>query len=956
MKSVIKQTGITFMMLGLLACQTLPGGDETAAVVINKSPNDERNYAYFELQNQLRVVVVSDPEVKKAAVSLDVATGSKDDPEDRQGLAHFLEHMLFLGTEKYPTAGEYQEFIATHGGQHNAYTSFENTNYFFDVEAPYLEAALDRFSQFFVSPLFNETYVDREKHAVESEYRTKLKNEARRGLDAFKAIVNPAHPFSLFSVGNLDTLADRPDSAVRDELIAFYSEHYSANRMTLVVLGSESVETLRAMVEQRFNQVPDHQLPEYTIAQPLFAAGTLPAQLYITPEQDMRNLEFTFPIDDPIAQWRAKPIHMVADILGHEGEGSLLQYLKKQGWAVSLSAGLGLEYHGGATFNVGIRLTESGYAARDEVVRAFFQTVNRMVDDGIGESRFDEQRKISDIQFRFQDKRENIHYVMGIATGMRRYPPAEVLQGPYLFREFKPDLYQHYLAQLRPDNVLITVTGPDLPVDTVSLLYRTPFGLAPLTQHQLSQWQGAGTNTAIVLPGANPFIPSDFVRHQSPYPDDKPRNLQSESNLQVWHGDNAEFTAPRASLRLGLQSPEASKSAENAVLLRLYAALITDSLNPKLYPALLAGFNPRLSAGRRGLELAIDGFSDKQAQLLELMLAEVQQAPFDPQRFSDIRGDLVRSWQNTKRAAPYKYLSRALRESLYTPYWSTDSLIAAAADLTVADLENYRQKVLQQLRIDMLSYGNTTAAQARKISSLIAPLLPSNVDSVELPGVNLAVLPDDQRWHYAVDLEHSDAAMMYYVQGRSDDNHQRVLMAITGQIIRSPYYHSLRTEQQFGYIVYAATTVLERTPGLSFIVQSPVADAATLVAATDTFMARFGQSVEQMGDGDFQQNKSALLSQINRPYKNLAQQAGSYWGQAAQGYSAFDRRAQLSQALEKLQLSEWRAFYKAEFEPRAQRAIIVTQQGKRGAGEWPDSTPLENTESFKQGQAQRHYP
>ena len=83
----------------------------------------------------MKVMVISDPNTAKAAASLDVAVGSNANPEGREGLAHFLEHMLFLGTEKYPEAGDYQAFISSHGGNHNAYTAYENTNYFFRRES-----------------------------------------------------------------------------------------------------------------------------------------------------------------------------------------------------------------------------------------------------------------------------------------------------------------------------------------------------------------------------------------------------------------------------------------------------------------------------------------------------------------------------------------------------------------------------------------------------------------------------------------------------------------------------------------------------------------------------------------------------------------------------------------------------------------------------------------------------
>ena len=123
--------------------------DREINVAVVASPNDQREYRHIQLPNQMDVLLISDPTADKAAASLDVYIGSYQNPRDRAGLVHFLEHMLFLGTEKYPDAGEYQRFISEHGGSHNAGTGLENTNNFFDIDAAYQEPALDRFAQFF---------------------------------------------------------------------------------------------------------------------------------------------------------------------------------------------------------------------------------------------------------------------------------------------------------------------------------------------------------------------------------------------------------------------------------------------------------------------------------------------------------------------------------------------------------------------------------------------------------------------------------------------------------------------------------------------------------------------------------------------------------------------------------------------------------------------------------------
>ena len=193
-----------------------------------KSPNDDNLYRYVQLDNQLQVLLISAPDSDKAAASMNVAVGSGDDPANREGLSHFLEHMLFLGTEKYPDPGEYQQFIKSHGGSHNAFTAFQDTNYFFDVQAEHLKEALDRFAEQFSDPLFTPELVDRERRAVHSEFSAKQKDDSRRFYSVKKAVSNPDHAFHQFAVGNLTTLENTDQRPLRPDLVDFWKAHYSS--------------------------------------------------------------------------------------------------------------------------------------------------------------------------------------------------------------------------------------------------------------------------------------------------------------------------------------------------------------------------------------------------------------------------------------------------------------------------------------------------------------------------------------------------------------------------------------------------------------------------------------------------------------------------------------------------------------------------------------------------------
>jgi insulysin len=196
------------------------------------------------------------------------------------GLAHFCEHLLFMGSTKFPQENAYSEFIHAHGGSTNAWTAVSNTNYFFSIGADHLSGALQRFSGFFHSPLFEASCTARELRAVNSEHKKNAQSDMWRIFQVSKALSRPGHPYAKFGSGNLHSLtyagrakakllgstpepvptqvdintiaAEAPDDAeaslqgedggfvgqeTRRRLMDWWKTHYSASNMNLAVLG-----------------------------------------------------------------------------------------------------------------------------------------------------------------------------------------------------------------------------------------------------------------------------------------------------------------------------------------------------------------------------------------------------------------------------------------------------------------------------------------------------------------------------------------------------------------------------------------------------------------------------------------------------------------------------------------------------------------------------------------------
>ncbi|UTA46811.1 insulinase family protein [Simiduia sp. 21SJ11W-1] len=886
-----------------------------------KSPNDPRDYRYITLPNALRVLLISDPQTEQAAAALQVAVGSAADPEGREGLAHFLEHMLFLGTEKYPEPDSYQAFISKSGGSHNAYTALDHTNYFFDVRPEFLPEALDRFAEFFKSPLFLEAYVSREREAVNAEYLARIRDDGRRANAVLTQVTNPEHPASRFSVGNLNTLADRPGETVRAALLDFYAQQYSANRMALVVLGRESLDALQAQVVKQFAGVANSDRPVLISDAPLFLPDQLPKEVVYKPIKQLRELRMIFPVPASGTYFREKPLTQLANMLGHEGRDSLLSALKREGLAEALWAGESDMGPHGSSFVISVALTEKGRGKRNAVKRWVFAAIDLIRKQGMAPWRFEELKQLAQINFRFQDVRNPTSLVQTLANAMHRYPAEEVLRAPYLYQEFDAGLLALYLKYLTPENVLTLVSDAGGEFTQRAPLYQTPYRitkvkpLKPLPKESLSQ---------LKLPAPNPFIPTRLQVRAVADKGKHPARMIDERSLRLWFKQDETFGLPRSVIRVQLRSPAVANGLAGRVQADLYAAMVLDELNEYSYPAFLAGLGFDIRATARGFDITVAGYNDRQGLLLTEILEALVSPRLEPARFANIRAEIMRRTANGDKQPPYIQLIRQLVPTLYQPAWTSEELVEAMGNTGLADLKRFSRSFVYGSQVDMLAYGNLLPAEARQLATLVGQQLVRGAPQ-NLTGKLKLLTPTWGGYSRQVDVQHDDHALVMYQQAPDDSDRARAHLLVLAQSIRSPFFNSLRTEQQLGYVVFAGQMPVADYPGLVLVAQSPVADAPSLRVAFDKFI----DSLPGWLADDLPAQRAAVMAELQQKPRNLAEQASRYWDDIAAagpgGKVDFARRERMLKALAEVNAVTLRTFAYQVFDPQ-RRLLLGTEQ------------------------------
>jgi len=912
------------LLLGALAIQA---AQATSAVI--KSPLDPRNYATMVLDNGLKVVLVSDPSTDKAAASLDVNIGSGSDPEGREGLAHFLEHLLFLGTEKYPDSAEYKDFMAAHGGGNNAYTSYDHTNYFFDIDKDFLEPALDRFSQFFVAPTFTPKYVSRERQVVHSEYRSKFKSDGRRAFYARKQVMNPDHPYTRFSVGSNETLADRDGDSIRDELVRFYTDHYSANIMALAVVGKEPLSTLRRWVEEKFSGIANTGKTRLETDVPLFAPGQLPARVNIVPVKERRSLSLNFPVPPVDEHLRSKPTHYISHLIGHEGKGSLLSLLKEKGWGDGLSSGLSVRHPNNASMNVSVKLTPAGLEHVDEVVAYVFRYIEMMRETPISKWTFDEQRKLSEMHFLYAEKAEPIGLARSLSSNSHILPAHELLRGHYSLDEFKPELIQEYLGYMRPDNMLLTVTAKGLDTDQTTDWYSADYSVRPIDEDTLASWRSPPLDPSLALPGPNGFVPENLALKTSAQASSVPVALEKRAGFELWHQLDTEFNLPLSNFYFTVRSPVANDSARHAVLTNLYVQLVNDQLNEFSYDADLAGLSYSLYKHIRGFTVRVSGYNDKQTVLVERIVEALRNPNFADDRFEIAKENAIRGLNNSRKDSPYRLAIGEVHLLLTEPSWSQEQLLGAIGDVSAQDVRRFVPQLLEQMYVVALAHGNVTRDDALALAGSVEQGLVAQAKPVFVPSGRVVKLASGDNYIRDVDNSQDDSAVVVYYQGPDKKFSSRARIALLVNMMGPAFFEALRTEKELGYIVFAGgTSILER-PGIAMVVQSPIADPPALQRHIEIFIDEYAAKLAELDEAGFERHRAALLSNLLEADSKLDDRTGRYWNELDRGHYAFDLRENLAAAIRDVSLAELRASYDDLLRSHKSKRLVVRAAGLR---------------------------
>jgi insulysin len=886
--------------------------------VNNTKRDQERKLKKILLPNQLEVLLISDETAQQSSAAMDVSAGSLVNLDDHLGIAHFLEHMLFMGSKKYPEVDDYSQYLEKYAGYTNAFTSNENTNYHFSVNDEGLECALDRFAQFFIAPLFDPHYIDRERLAVNSEFQKNKKQDVWRESRLTQLFVKKDHPSRRFSTGTVETLKNTN----RDVLKAFYEKYYSANLMKLVVKSKMPINKMEEWVRASFASIPNNKLFKPTFESSIYDFSKGSPYVYVKPITEKQILKLIFEVPSLYLFLKTKPQYILASILGYEGEGSLLSELKKKNLVTGLHTGLG-SYSYFGRFQVSFDLTDYGKEHIDEIITHFYSYVNLLKKEGLKQYYFDENKKMGEINYVYRAPRSGATDVELYSDGMNMgVDPLVYDKEMDLFYAYKPREFQSLLDKIIPQNMLTFVIAPDVKTDLKEKYYGIEYRKGYFTPEKMAAWESAEINTAFFYPEKNTFLPSHLNllkddSHEEPY-----KIIDDERGV-FWFMQDKKIGLPKAKVSLTILTNKVNASPRAKLVSLFYESALHLSMIEWGYPILEAGLSYSVSRSDRGIVIAVAGYADKIPFVIEEIIKRLTTITISEEEFEAVKRDMdrgLKSWYYNSAANQAGYHLGTLIHKTNIPFY----LYPPVSSVSLDDVKKMAVAIYKEIGIEALAYGNL---EKTKMSSLVDFLYKTH---------QAIILPEEERVTNEL-IRLKPGASYYYLPKTKIDNNCWEMFFLAGQRtaelkaklylafqhLRPDFFTSMRSKKQLGYFVRGGFDFFKKALGFTFIIQSGDYDPIYLRNQAMPWLHENVKKLGELEDDVFSVYKKAITKRLQEELKTINEYFNWLQTGALIEGGDFQYREKIVKALEKTTQADVQAVFKKALDKKTQAVISI---------------------------------
>lgn len=782
----------------------------------HKSQLDQNTYHPFTLQNGLKTLMVNNPQADKSACALAVRTGSYDD--NIQGIAHFLEHMLFMGTEQYPTENDFMDFLSKHNGSTNAYTGNDITVYYFDVDPNFFLEALERFAHFFKTPLFLKDSIDREINAVDSEYKNVLNYESQRIIRLCEVSFNDE--YAQFNYGNNETLRI---NGIREKVIQFWKDNYSGNKMCLTLFHKSNV---KFEVIKFFESIESKNIPEKLRINTLsgfkpqvIRSNVLGKIIKMVPRDDIKELRIHVELPIERDLYKNNVYGYIGFLLQNENKNQLTNILKIRGLIFDLDLNFWHTY----TFtllDLHFKLTEEGYTRYNEVIQIFYNFIKNI---SFNEDDYNKLSKTKRWEFRYLENKQPSDYVTELAENMFFYPHENILNHDFLYEKFDEN-QARYISDIisEPKNWLMFLICKGIENENIMFYHEEYFNIK--------------------------YSICDAIE---PKHDDMIKNVHPYGSFCYIYENS--FLAPKSSVIITLNKMIEPKNYANTIY---FMHMVQEDFLTKYDTEMfLSSVTFEFQVTATGMQLSFYGNNKYLVKCIEKYFECFES--LNPTYFKMVKQMIKTANLNEKNKPPYKRVIKQFYDLFYKYRPSIEDLIETDEKIIFSDV-----KIDTNFFVDFFVIGNCNPYD---IQSLYEKLL-DKYGTITQYVFKKTGLPECFELKTEDNLNNA-VCVFIDICNRSDYDKIACLELLV-QNSSEIFFDRLRTSEALGYIVNNNILYLHDSVFYTFIVQSEKS-SEFLKNRILEFIQEYKTNISEMDAAEFYFLKDSTISHFSEKFKNL---------------------------------------------------------------------------------------
>ena len=764
---------------------------------IKKPKFDNRTFNGGQLDNGIKFSIVNDSHLEKSFVTVCLKVGSFSDPDGYKGLAHFLEHMLFMGSKKYPDENHFNTRLNELGGYSNAYTDVMETVYYFNVYDNGLEEIFDIFSRFFIDPLFDPDSVSREINAVNSEHKKNINQDMWRKYQLMLNLTDKESVINTFVTGSLNSL-QKPD--IREQVIKFYNKYYTTNNISISIASSKPTEQIYDIIEKTFGHITknDDSSNNFVITKP-FLTENKAKTFHLKSVANIYEISWIWEVPYQEAFLDSKDFNILEMMITNKSDKSIYFHLKNKGFLHSIT--VETRYEG--ILNIKLKLTKEGYANLGYVEAVLLKGVNQIINGDL-ETYAKYYSQVMKINFDCINKFNSVDLCNLLAVNHHYQTTPNIFSGSFLISKIKSTQEYHdlFAKYLNIDNCMKIISSQVYNqnnfVYNILPEYDAEYSQVPNEFNIDSTYEVEEHLCCFDTTNEYLDIDTQLIEGLDIF------NVPHLISERQWYGGCSKFGEPQIRMLLQFNSNKFFNSARSHILSNISCSILNFLSTVILYkPSELCYsivFEPKPTTS--SISIKISGLND--VNKLKTLLCDVSNFTINANKLFDkvsktyvdnLIISFKESYQNTKYLNPWEYSSYEVKKQQISTEYSSEKMIKELDLINYDLIKDYLGKILEDAALTTFVYGNIESNKINGLFNNFSKLF--ETPSYPLPKINqltntTIIHPNSQ--------EKSNCITLYYPIGKFIPKEFN-LISLAINILSQPFFDELRTKNQLGYLV-----------------------------------------------------------------------------------------------------------------------------------------------------------